>query len=153
MGYAISGRTAAITGGTINGATIGATTPASGAFTTVTATGAISGLSSVVTKTTTADVSAAEMANTLIQVTGAGTISLPTAAAGYAALIVSTTAAAVSVDVKTGTDVIILDGTALAAGNKASSNASDEATLYVCCFAAGTYRAYSVQGVWSDGGA
>lgn len=110
-------------------------------------------LASVVTKSTTGNVSAAEMSRTLIQVTGAATISLPTAAPGYEALIVSTTAAAVSVDVVTGTDVIILDGTALTAGNKITSDSSDEASVYVCATAAGVYRAYTVQGVWVDGGA
>lgn len=42
-----SGRTAAITGGSINGAVIGDTTPTAGTFTTLTATGAITAVTSL----------------------------------------------------------------------------------------------------------
>lgn len=115
-------------------------------------TGPLTSLSSIVSKSGTGNLSATEVSNTIVLVTAAATVSLPTAAAGYCALIVSTTAAVVSVDLVTGTDVIILNGTALTAGNKATSDGTDEATILVVGTAAGTYRAYTVQGVWSDGG-
>lgn len=78
----------AITGGTISG---------------VTASGKIS----IITDGATGNVTAAQMEGQTHVVTGAYTLSLPTAAVGYKAKFKASTAAVFSLDVVTGTDVII----------------------------------------------
>lgn len=86
-------------------------------------------------------------------VSGAYTLSLPTAAIGYNACFMSSTAAVFSIDVITGTDVLVLGQTALAAGNKITSDGSAYAEICVESKIAGIYNAYPVQGVYIDGGA
>jgi len=107
----------------------------------------------IVTQGATADVAAKDMRGQTHLVTGAYTLSLPTAAIGYSACFIATTAAVFSLDVKTGTDIITLNGTNLAAGNKISSDASINAEICVKSTAAGFYRATSKLGLFQDGGA
>lgn len=86
-------------------------------------------------------------------VTGAYVLSLPTAAVGYHGRFQATTAAVFSLDLTTGTDVIVLNGTALAAGNKATSDGTIYNEMEVVCRVAGTYIVRSLQGLAIDGGA
>ncbi len=106
----------------------------------------------VATDTTTATIDAVYMRGHTHRVTGAAVLSLPTAAVGYNGCFVSTTAAVVSLDVVTATDIIILNGVSLTAGFKATSDGSINATICVEAIEAGYYRANAVLGVWSDGG-
>lgn len=126
---------------------IGGTTPAAGTFTT------LGYDSTTVTVGSTRAILAAELKGQTLLVTGAYTGSLPTAAAGYHGIFEATTAAAFSVDVTTGTDIIELDGTALTAGNKITSDGTKRARVHIRCDAAGTYIATSLNAVFIDGGA
>jgi hypothetical protein len=138
----ISGSNAIITGGTIDGTTIGATTPST-----------VSGYAVVTTHSATENVTAVTMGGNLHVVTGAYVLSLPTAAVGYRARFKASTAAVYSLDVVTGSDVIILNGTALTAGNKATSDGTIYNTMEVCCFIANKYDIISLIGLAVDGGA
>ena len=136
-----------ITGGTIDGATIGATTPAAGTFTTLLSN------STVVSVASSRAILASELKGQTLQITGAYTPTLPTAVAGYHAITEATTAAAYSIDLATGTDVIELSGTALTAGNKVTSDGTKRARLHIRCDAAGTYIVTPLNAVFVDGGA
>jgi hypothetical protein len=108
----------------------------------------------VATDGATANVAVSQMRGQTHVVTGAYTLSLPTAAIGYSATFYASTAAVFSVDVVTGTDVIVLNGTALAAGNKATSDGTINAECYVECRVAGKYTVNSNGvGLFVDGGA
>lgn len=137
----------AITGGSINGTTIGASTPAAGTFTSVAAP------VSVITDSATGNVTPAQMQGQTHVITGAYTLSLPTAAVGYNATFMASTAAVFSIDVVTGTDVIVLNGNALTAGNKITSDGTIYAECYVECNLAGKYIITTLQGIFIDGGA
>jgi hypothetical protein len=147
IGGGVSSDSAAITGGTIDGTTIGATTPAAGTFTTLV------GNVGVVTQSATGNVAVADMKGQTHRVTGAYTLSLPTAAAGYKAKFMATTAAAFSIDVVTGTDVIRLNGTALPAGNKVTSGGTIYNTIECEANTTGSYNCNSIVGLATDGGA
>lgn len=142
-----SASSVAITGGTINGTTVGATTPAAGTFTTLV------GNIGVVTQSATGNVATADMKGQTHRVTGAYTLSLPTAAAGYKAKFMATTAEAFSIDVVTGTDVIRLNGTALTAGNKVTSDGTIYNTIECEANTTGSYNCNSIVGLATDGGA
>lgn len=135
----------------INKVTI--TAPATSATLTVIDGTTFSNAVTVTTQGATADVAAATMYGNTHIVTGAYTLSLPTAAVGYKAKFKASTAAAFSLDLKTGTDVIQLNGTALAAGNKATTDGTENATLQVECNEAGIYEVNSIIGLAVDGGA
>ncbi len=113
----------------------------------------LEGLASILTNGATADVTAAQMRGQTHRVTGAYTLSLPTAAGGLKGRFIATTAAVMALDLVTGTNIIILNGTALAAGNKVVTDGTINATLYVESDADGYYRVNSIIGVASDGGA
>lgn len=147
IGGGVSSDSAAITGGTIDGTTIGASTPAAGTFTD------LAGNVPIITDSATGNVSAAQMKGQTHVVTGAYTLSLPTAAVGYRARFIASTAAAFSIDVVTGTDVIVLNGTALTAGYKATTDGTINAEVYVECRVAGKYHIISIIGLAVDGGA
>jgi hypothetical protein len=121
--------------------------------------GNITGLTSltsnvtVITDSATANVTAAQMMGQTHVVTGAYTLSLPTAAIGYNARFFASTAAAYSIDVVTGTDIIVLNGTALTAGYKATSDGTIDASIYCECIVAGKYICTATQGLFIDGGA
>jgi hypothetical protein len=55
--------------------------------------------------------------------------------------------------VVTGTDVIVLNGTALTAGYKATTDGTINAEVYVECRVAGKYHIISIIGLAVDGGA
>jgi len=107
----------------------------------------------VITDSATANVTAAQMMGQTHVVTGAYTLSLPTAAIGYNARFFASTAAAYSIDVVTGTDIIVLNGTALTAGYKATSDGTIAAAIYCECIVAGKYICTATQGLFIDGGA
>lgn len=90
----------------------------------------------------------------IIRVTAAGTTTLPAGTVvGQTVTVVSTTAAAVSVDCASTSDYIILSGTALAAGNKITSDSTIGAAVTLVNEIANYWRAFVNQGTWSDGGA
>jgi hypothetical protein len=92
--------------------------------------------------------------NSLIRVTAAGTVTLPAGTVvGQTVSVVSTTAAVVSLDPDSASDYLILNGTALAGGNKATSDGTIGAMLSCVNEVANYFRCQAVQGVWSDGGA
>ena len=126
---------------------IGGTTPAAGTFTD------LLGNVVVITDSATGNVSAAQMKGQTHVVTGAYTLSLPTAAIGYKAKFKASTAAVYSIDLVTGTDVIVLNGTALTAGYKATSDGTIYNEVLVECRVAGTYDVQSQMGLAIDGGA
>lgn len=86
------------------------------------------------------------------KITGAFTLNLPTAVADYHGSFFASTAAVFSIDVLTATDIIILDGVALAAGHKITSDGTLGAKVFIECTEAGYYRATSILGVFADGG-
>ncbi len=85
----------------------------------------------------------------------ARTYTLPPAALGMNAKFRVTGAVAVSIDTDaTGTaDAIILDGTELTAGNKITSDSVAYTEVYLECVIADHWSAYTINGVWIDGGA
>lgn len=107
----------------------------------------------IVTDSATGNITAANMQGQTHVVTGAYTLSLPTAAIGYRGNFMASTAAVFSLDVVTGTDIIVLNGTALTAGNKVSTDGTINAELYVECRVAGKYHINSIVGLAIDGGA
>jgi hypothetical protein len=116
-------------------------------------TGGVTYLSKVISKAGTASLTAAEVTNTFVRVTATGTETLPAATTlGQAVTVVSTTAAVVSVDVASVSDYIILDGTTLTAGNKATSDGTTNATLSCINEITNYWRCYSIAGAWTDGG-
>lgn len=137
----------------------GVQTFASAVFSSVTVTsGTISGVTStgpasIATDSATGNVTATQMEGQEHVVTGAYVLSLPSATVGLRATFYASTAAAFSLDVVTGTDVIILNGIALAAGNKATSDGTINNTMQVVCRVAGKYVINSLVGLAIDGGA
>jgi len=107
----------------------------------------------IVSDSSTSNIAADKMRGQFHIVTGAYTLSLPTAVVGYSATFFASTAAAFSLDVVTGTDVIILNGTALTAGYKATSDGTINASCDVTCAVAGKYIITSTCGLFVDGGA
>jgi len=107
----------------------------------------------IVTDSSTASTPASEMKGQNHVVTGAYTRSLPTAALGYNAIFLASTAAVFSLDLDTGTDVFYLNGSALAAGNKITSDGTIRAEISVKCLISGYYEAKALKGVFVDGGA
>ncbi len=85
---------------------------------------------------------------------GANTPVLPAAAVGLNGTIIAATATAFSVDINAtpGTDIFVLAGTPLAAGNKITSDASAFAEVYIECKIAGKWIATPQQGLFIDGG-
>ena len=126
---------------------VGGTTPAAGTFTD------LLGNTVVITDSATGNVTAAQMKNQTHVITGAYVLSLPTAAVGYKAKFKASTAAVYSLDVVTGTDIIILNGVALTAGNKATSDGTIYNEMVVECRVAGKYDIASWMGLAVDGGA
>lgn len=128
-------------------------------FSSVTITsGTISGVTStgpasIITDSATGNVTAAQMEGQEHVVTGAYVLSLPSATVGLRATFYASTANAFSLDLQTGTDVIILNGTALTAGYKATSDATINNTMDVVCRVAGKYVVNSHVGLATDGGA
>jgi len=137
-------KNAVIQGGSIAGATITGGSISGGT---------ISGYVNIITDSATGNVTAAQMEGQTHVVTGAYVLSLPTAVVGYRAKFKASTAAVYSLDVVTGTDVIVLNGTLLAAGNKATSDGTQYNEMVVECRVAGTYDIASWMGVAIDGGA
>ena len=125
---------------------IGGTTPAAGTFTD------LAGNVPIVTHNATEGTTAPYMKGQTHVVTGAYTISLPTAVVGYRATFMATTAATFSIDVATGTDVIYLNGTALTAGYMVTSDGTIRAKLSCECVATGYYECTALQGIFFDGG-
>jgi hypothetical protein len=107
----------------------------------------------VVTHAATESATTAQMGGKIHKITGAFVVSLPTAVSGYFGSFFASTAAIFSLDLVTGTDVFILNGTALTAGNKVTSDGGLGAKVYVECTEAGYYRVTSILGMVVDGGA
>jgi hypothetical protein len=136
----------AITGGSINGTIIGGLTPVTGTFT------ALAGNSSIITDSSSGNITAAQMKGQTHVVTGAYTLSLPTAVVGYHAVFIASTAAIFSIDVASGTDVLVLNGESLTAGNGVISDGSIYAECYVECRITGKYTLMGIRGLFIDAG-
>jgi hypothetical protein len=106
-----------------------------------------------VSHSATENVTLAQVSGQTNLVTGAYVLSLPTCNTPYKGPFRATTAAVYSLDVVTGTDVIILNGTALAAGNKATSDGTINNQMSVSCEGSGVIIINSIVGVAIDGGA
>lgn len=90
----------------------------------------------------------------LVRVTAAGVVVLPSAATtGQHCAVVSTAANVVSVDVASVADTMTLNGTALAAGNRATSDGTAGAELACVADLANSWRCRAVLATWVDGGA
>jgi len=127
---------------------IGGTTPAAGTFTD------LAGNLPDVTVDSTRAITTAEMKGQVLNVTGAYAPSLPTCADGLHCTVVSSTAAVVSVDLTTGTDILVLAGQALTAGNTITSDGTIDAEVYVKAVNIGgtwKYLATPAQGLWLEG--
>ncbi len=107
----------------------------------------------IITHTAADAIPAAQMKGQFHIVNGAYAPTLPTAAVGYSAIFMAQTAAVFSLDPVTGTDVLYLNGTALAAGNKVTSDGTIRATCSVRCLIVGFYEVTALQGLFIDGGA
>ena len=138
---------AAITGGAIDGTTVGLTTPAAGTFTD------LLGKAVFVAVDSSRAITAAEMLGQTLKVSGAYTPTLPTAAVGYRVILEATTAAVYSVDLAAGSDIIELAGTTQAAGEKITSSGAKRARVLIYCETAGTYIAIPLNDVFINGGA
>jgi hypothetical protein len=111
------------------------------------------GIQPVITVSSSRNISAFEMRGQTLVVTGAYTLSLPSAEVGNKCTIVASTAAVYSVDVAVGTDVIVLNGTALTAGNKVTSDGTINNEMEIECRIAGRYHIKSTVNLAIDGGA
>jgi hypothetical protein len=136
---------------------IGGTTPNTGKFTTLEATGLTTvtgGLkrATPVTHATTEAATAATLYGTTHLVSGAYTVTLPAVAIGMHGRFYATTAAVFSVDCN-GSDHFVLSGTALTAGYKVTSDGSIGAMFEWECTAANTITIYFSNVTFIDGGA
>lgn len=128
--------------------TIGGTTPGDGKF------ADLSGQVLLVTSAGNISLSVAQVKGSLVVITSTGTVILPavTGANGWSALILSKVAAAVHVD-PDGSDLLILDGTTLHNGDKASSTGVAGDCLLVINDHANGWSAFSGRlNAWTDGG-
>lgn len=121
------------------------------------ATGVISGYTGqvVVSKSTNANLTDAEVMNTLILVTGAAELELPAASAalvGARFTVMTVGAVAVSID-PNGSQVLTLSGTALTGGNKVTNSSTSGDFIEIICDTSTTWRTINMGGVWIDGGA
>lgn len=107
----------------------------------------------VVTHNATESATSASMYGSLHVVTGEYTISIPTIAVGMNAEWLASTAAVMCIDVTTGTDILILNGQPLTAGNKACTDGTINNQLRLKCPIAGKCTVNSVVGLAIDGGA
>jgi hypothetical protein len=115
--------------------------------------GRLLGDATVVTVSSTRNLTVNETTGQTALITGAYTASLPTATVGRNVELMATTAAVFSVDVVTGTDVIYLNGVALAAGNKATSDGTIRASIRCKSVVTGFYECKSTGvGLFTDGG-
>ncbi|MFA7000268.1 MAG: hypothetical protein WC241_04100 [Candidatus Paceibacterota bacterium] len=88
--------------------------------------------------------------NGYVEITAAGTVSLPAGAAGYALTVYATGTFAVSVD-PAGAEVITLNGVDLAGGNKITSTSTSGDTVTLI-FTGTKWRVIGMS-AWTDGGA
>lgn len=98
-------------------------------------------------------ITAATMYGNMHLVTGAYTLTFPALVVGMSGRIRATTAAVYSLDLTTGTDIIILNGTALTAGYKATSNGEINNQMAFRCDISGYIVVNSDFGLAIDGGA
>ena len=98
-------------------------------------------------------ITTAECRGQTLLISGAYTPTLPAAEVGNHGIAEATTAAAFSLDVAVGTDIIELNGTTLTAGYKITSDGTKRARVHFKCQVAGTYIITSLKGVFVDGGA
>lgn len=134
-----------INGGTIDGASIGASSPSTGVFTTLT------GKLGVTAHTGTGAITAAECLGGTVTNTGASgaiVLTLPAAVVGYSVLVYLTAAFDVNID-PNGTDQIL--GLTNSAGDAISSDATVGSCVTLMCFATGYWSPYGGGvGTWTD---
>jgi len=116
-------------------------------------TGSLTANVTIITDSATANVTAAQMMGQTHLMTANVTLSLPSSVVGYSGLFqVSGGNYTARIDVANATDVIVLNGTALTAGYKATNSSTIYDEIYCVCRAAGKYICTAIQGLWVDGG-
>lgn len=95
---------------------------------------------------------AADMYGKAHQITGAYTVTLPSAVVGMHAIFRATTAAAFSLDCNGSDHFEMYDGTVMSAGEKQTSGGTKNEWIYVVCEAANTWITYGVNGAFTNGG-
>jgi len=107
----------------------------------------------VVTVSSTRNLTAAELGGADIIVTGAYTVSIPTiTTTDYQATVIASTANTFCIDVVTGTDLLILNGTAQAAGEKVCSDGTINNSMKIRCPISGKCFINSLVGLAINGG-
>lgn len=107
----------------------------------------------IITDSATANVTAAQMMGQMHLATANITLSLPLSSVGYSGTYqVSGGNYTVSIDVANATDIIVLNGTPLSAGYKATNSSTIYDEIYCVCRTAGRYICTAIQGLWVDGG-
>ena len=135
---------------------IGGTTPAAGAFTTLSNSGLHTATGGVAFAITTHSASEAATAATMYGnnhlVVGAYTVTLPAAVLGMSAKFRATTAAVMTLDCQAA-DSFVLGGTTLTAGNKIATDGSLGVEFEVICLVANRWTVRNITGTVIDGGA
>jgi hypothetical protein len=128
---------------------IGGTTPAAGTFTD------LLGNDVAIAVSTDLAITSAQMKGQIFVCAAANNPVLPAAAVGLKGSFIANSANQITIDCNAtpGTDVIVLAGTALTAGNKVRSDGSQYSEIYIECKIAGKWIATPIQGIWLDGGA
>lgn len=142
---------AVIDGGSVDGTPIGGSTPSTVAATTVTASSSMQGLIPVLSDDTALD--STQVRGHIDLMTGTGTVAVSQAAvAGQSFCVYNTTAATTYID-PNGTDVIVLNGTALSAGYRINNNPT-VAGDFICLVSttANQWRTMGRSGTWVDSG-
>ncbi len=92
---------------------------------------------------------AAQCYGSVIHVTAAGVMTLPAVAAGMSVTVVTVGATAVSVK-PNGSEVLMLDGTALTGGHKATNTSTAGDLIVLTYYGSGEW--YAASNAWTDGG-
>ncbi len=119
---------------------------------TATFTGAAKFSTGIVSKSGNASLSVAEVQNTYITMTGAGTLTLPTWFLGARTKVCADGAVVWSMDVASSGEYLVLGGVALAGGNKVSSDGVNGTCAVFEAFKANYWRVTPI-GIIADGGA
>ena len=138
--------TADINAGTFDG-TVGGTTPATGTFTTLTATGTLHGKIEIVADDN--SLSAAQCYGSVNNLNGAETTTLPAAVAGMNVLIYSNDATVKTID-PNGTDHIWLNGVDNGASNGINSPGAVGDYIVLVAFSANNWYSIGQSGTWID---
>ena len=108
-------------------------------------------LMTITTHSATENVTAATMYKGVHKITGAYTVTLPSAVIGMSGVFRSSTAAEFSLDCNGSDHFEMYDGTVLDAGDKQTSSSTKNEFLYVYCESANTWITLGINGAFTDG--